>query len=826
MSYRMRPALATALAIAMLGAQAQARPAFIKVMLEHPTEAVGGPPADLLARLEARKVKSYSAFTVISVPEHRRHEIEGVAESAGFRATLQEDWDRIFMPGFTVDSRAPRFPPSGVLDEYPGGEGLYVIQFEAPLDAEWTEDISQAGLSYVSYLPYNAALVYGNEKNVAQLAAKPHVQWASLYHPAFRSQPADATTTDRPGRYVVQLVDAPASQETVEALRSASEGEVEAETYGRYINVTAMIAPEMLRELARDPRVVAIEHAPGPMLSGEREAVGATGSTVSTTEPYQDGTQPFKPAGDYRTWLSNRNPFLLGLLSSQLIAVADTGFSGGGSFPLHPDFASASITGKAYCGVDYSDGSGHGTLVAGFGAGNPAGSPMDFKGIQPFHYGMGLAPGAGIYSQRMNSAGTFCGSITTWAQDAINQKSFLGLNSVVQTHSHNDYAVVRVNGACAQVADGLYTTESQQYDFIVRDQGLPITVSAGNVCQYFLAADPTCQTPLPRPCPSRVLPPATAKNVLAVGAAESYRPGMAPPCDHNTLVSRQAEDYWASSFKRVAFTSRQGTADGRFKPDLVAPATMVSSTMRHNPILPFCKKPAPALPIDQGANALYSIDTGTSFAAPQAAGAMAVVNAYRQASFLPALSPAALKAVLVGSSVSLKGGINDLWNSTIAARPNAVQGFGRLNLAMALSSTPNQGVLDQASWPSFTGAGQLTSRVFTVHDPSKPTVIVLAWSDEPAAVQAPVTLVRDLNLEVNLADNCTIYVGNRLHSTTEYSLHNLLCGQKRPPDTKNNVEIIVIPPSSKTTFTAWIRAATWGGTVPQKFAVYYYNAFP
>lgn len=50
------------------------------------------------------------------------------------------------------------------------------------------------------------------------------------------------------------------------------------------------------------------------MLSGEREAVAATGSIVSTAEPYQDGTQPFKPAGDYKSWLSNRNPLLLGLL--------------------------------------------------------------------------------------------------------------------------------------------------------------------------------------------------------------------------------------------------------------------------------------------------------------------------------------------------------------------------------------------------------------------------------------------------------------------------------------------------------------------------------
>jgi hypothetical protein len=304
---------------------------------------------------------------------------------------------------------------------------------------------------------------------------------------------------------------------------------------------------------------------------------------------------------------------------------------------------------------------------------------------------------------------------------------------------------------------------------------------------------------------------------------------MAPPCNHPTVpFTRQAEDYWASSFKRVAYVSRRGTTDGRIKPDIVAPATMVSSTIRNDSgvFQPYCKKPNPALGQTQNENGFYSIDTGTSWAAPQAAGAMAVVNAYWGYQGWPALSPAALKAVLVGSSVSLKGGIDDFTSTTIAARPSIPQGFGRLNLEKATVGGVYGGFLDEASWPSFTGAGQTTSRAFTVTDPSKAAIIVLAWTDEPAAAQAPTTLVRDLNLEVRLAGGCTIYVGNKLSSATEYSLPGASCGTKQAPDTKNNVEMVVIPPNTATTFTVHVTAATWGGTVPQKFAVFHYNAYP
>lgn len=797
-----------------------AQPGFVKVVLERNDRQTGGAPEEVLNRLEARVVKSYPAFTVLRVPEGRRHQIESVAHSAGFQARIQDDWDLVQMPGHIVDTRAPRLPEHGVLSGYPGGEGLYVLQFEAPLDGEWTAQIEKAGLRYIGYLPFNAVLVYGSQSAVARAAALPHIQWSSLYHPAFRAQPGDLRSSERVERYVVQLVDVPDSQEVIEELLAASLTEGAVASYGPYTDVTVEVDPETLRRLINDPRVIAIERDAQWRISGEREAVAATG-TNTLDFVYQDGTQPYKGIGDYKGWLSFRAADVG--LSGQLIAVADTGLAGGSIFLMHPDFQFSSVSGKGYCsGTAWNDVAGHGTMVAGLAAGNPGGGSTgagDPKGTYSFYWGMGLAPGASLYAQRIFSSGGLCTTTTVanWAQDAITEKNLRGFHSVVQTHSYNDYTTTNT---CVQTSDGVYTTRSQQYDFAVRDNSLPITVSAGNVCQFSI---PGCS----RPCPSMVLPAATAKNVLSLGASESYRPGMAPPCDHETRTARQAEDYWASSFKRVAYVSRRGTTDGRIKPDIVAPATMASSTIRNDSgvFQPHCKKPNPALGQTQNENGFYSIDTGTSWAAPQAAGAMAVLNAYWGHQGWPALSPAALKAILVGSSISLKGGIDDLTGTAIAARPNAPQGFGRLNLDMATSSA-RHGFLDEASWQSFTGAGQTTSRTFTVNDPSKATVIVLAWTDEPAAAQAPTTLVRDLNLEVRLAGGCTIYVGNKLSSTTEHSLPGASCGTKQAPDTKNNVEMVVIPPNTATTFTVHVTAATWGGTVPQKFAVFHYNAYP
>lgn len=104
---------------------------------------------------------------------------------------------------------------------------------------------------------------------------------------------------------------------------------------------------------------------------------------------------------------------------------------------------------------------------------------------------------------------------------------------------------------------------------------------------------------------------------------------------------------------------------------------------------------------DAGDYSYYSFDSGTSFAAPQMAGACVLLDKKRNAK----LTPAMLKAALVGNALSVKGGIDRRTGGLVAERPNAVQGFGRLDLGDALSNQITQTYLEESAWTPFTAAG-------------------------------------------------------------------------------------------------------------------------
>lgn len=430
------------------------------------------------------------------------------------------------------------------------------------------------------------------------------------------------------------------------------------------------------------------------------------------------------------------------------------------------------------------DGVGHGTLVAGLALGNPTSNPPASMTSQTdaggFLLGMGIAPKTGIYAQKIvSNAGAFVNpiDIMTYANDANTWQA------AVQTHSYNNY-----NAANA----GAYTTQAQTYDTAVRDTSLgdgidhpmPMTISAGNICQ----AATDCTTTM-------VLSPASAKNVISVGGVESYRPGQFTSCSVVT-VPRRTEDFQADSFKNVAWRSRRGTTDGRIKPEILAPMNQISST-RTQYVHPgtlehrgwFCN------PTGDG---FYSYDSGTSFAAPQVAGAAVLLDKQQNTR----LSPPMLKAALVANSVSVKGGLDRRTGGTVAARPNAVQGYGRLNLNEALSNTVVETYLDESSWTPFTAAGQNRGRFFTVVNSAKPVVIVLAWSDEPANVNANPTLVRDLDLEIWDDQYCRAYTGNHLLPNETSRIFGGLNCAAPTYDRRNNVEMIVIPAGARTSF--WV----------------------
>src|SRR6185503_865506 len=102
-----------------------------------------------------------------------------------------------------------------------------------------------------------------------------------------------------------------------------------------------------------------------------------------------------------------------------------------------------------------------------------------------------------------------------------------------------------------------------EYDAVVRDadlnplngdQGFLSVFSAGNLGPMNLT----------------VGWPATAKNVLSVGATENYRLGVTDGCGITGLEGDNIDHI-------LTISSRGPTADGRVKPDLVAPGSRIQS---------------------------------------------------------------------------------------------------------------------------------------------------------------------------------------------------------------------------------------------------------
>ena len=302
----------------------------------------------------------------------------------------------------------------------------------------------------------------------------------------------------------------------------------------------------------------------------------------------------------------------------------------------------------------------------------------------------------------------------------------------------------------------------------------------------------------------------------------------------------QTEDETDGKFAMWALSTRGPTSDGRIKPDLVAPGTMIIGPLsRYTTInrnsFPFERDYTPP------SNSNYAYMSGTSTSAAFVSGASAIVRQYyRQIEGLtvaPTPTAALIKATLIHGATNMAETdypnqydiieenryINETYND-VTARPDFNQGWGRLNVYKSLfPKAPKVQKYDDNTTGVDTDVA--TYKVY-VDNLDVPFEATLVWTDESANPNSWPVLKHNLDLVV-VDPAGLIYRGNQF-GTPPSQDPNVSVPMATTTDTINNVERVVIrAPKMKGEYTINVVPSSLpkapGG--PVKYALIYSGGF-
>jgi serine protease AprX len=311
------------------------------------------------------------------------------------------------------------------------------------------------------------------------------------------------------------------------------------------------------------------------------------------------------------------------------------------------------LAGRVVDGFDFSgegsyttDSFGHGTFVAGIIAGSGAASGGAVKGV---------APGVDLVSLKVagaNGSSDIVRVITAiqWVVNHAAKDNIRVLNLSLGTDSTQNWRVDPLDAA----VEGAWRN------------GIVVTVAAGNSGAGGISK------------------PGDDPYVITVGATD------------DATTADTGDDTVAP------FSSTGPTAAGIAKPDLVAPGAHVVSTRASGSAIDNQYPASRIAPV-------YFRGSGTSFSAPQAAGAVALLLQQR-----PDLTNNQVKAMLTGTAVP------------VAGAPVTAQGAGALNIGALLAApagaAANQGLLRSD------GSGSLYSSMGSLVNAGAPTGDSAAWN--------------------------------------------------------------------------------------------------
>ncbi|HPF14345.1 MAG TPA: S8 family serine peptidase, partial [Planctomycetota bacterium] len=314
-------------------------------------------------------------------------------------------------------------------------------------------------------------------------------------------------------------------------------------------------------------------------------------------------------------------------------------------------------------------GTGHGTHVTGtiLGRGNVE---ADHTGMAP-----GLATFSGDYSyynyRKFPNCSVGLSSIATTMSSPV------GTGHVPQV-INNSWGSWFTNGTFPTGSEA----DARTMDTVIYDEGQTWVYAMGNFSTRNIGIQ------------------AAAKNVIAVGNVVDY--------DESTVGT--VGDVWSSS-------GAGPTADGRFKPNVVAPGRWVSSCLANN-------------------NTGYAAYSGTSMAAPHVTGLLAqLIDHYTFFDFRPDRNMSHLMATAVTrDDVTL---ITP--NSTVGSHLNT-QGAGRIDGYKAHYTNSNWGWL---SYSTTISSGGWAYGDFNLPVGTTRMVAVMSYNEEAASAGAGSALVND-----------------------------------------------------------------------------------
>lgn len=711
------------------------------------------------------------------------------------------------------------------------GRRLHLVQFAGPIMPQWREELTGCGVRIVSYIPQNAYLVYGDSVAIATLqtwaGATKRVQWEGRYEDRFKIQtssrlsPNVRSQTAATNLYSVQLVEDPEVNAGTLALINDWKAEpIRRQLYALgYVNLTVSIASDRLDQIAAQPDVVSIRPHVARVKLDERQSQILAGNLSG----------PFPLGPGYLGWLAERGFSQSQFdLSGFVVDVTDSGIDNGtlspGHFGLRREGSRigasrvvySRLEGAANGGSTLEGCDGHGTINAHILGGYSALMGFPHTDAAGYSYELGVCPFV-----RLGASVIFDPVDFTFPDYAD-----------LQSRAYQSGARISANSWGGAV-DGEYDVDAQIYDALVRDAqpSASAAAAAGNQQMVLVFAAGNAG-----PDWATLDSPGSAKNVITVGASENVR-SLQPASggtDGTGSDGCDTSDADANSATDVAvFSSRGPCADGRMKPDLLAPGSHVTGGVPQSGIPDPAGLGSSAACFDASAvcglvnsggqgNAanffpqgqeFYTVSSGTSHATPAVAGACALLRQDFINRGLNPPSPAMTKAFLVNSTRYLTGagGHDSLWS--------AAQGMGAVNLGRAFDGVPRI-LRDQQNSDKFTASGQTRRITGIVNDPSLPFRVTLAWTDAPGSTTGS-AYNNDLDLVVTI--DGVSYRGNVFNGA--YSTNG------GSADYRNNMESVFLPAGASGSFAVSVMAANINSdgvpneapALDQDFALVIYN---